>query len=83
MSDMGDAFKAMREDSIRKKQKNKEHCTKRLKMSSIPFVSYNDGVHLFVVDTFDYWPSTGLFKHRKSGKSGRGIMNLIKIIKEG
>lgn len=37
--------------------------------------------HFYVERSYDYWPRTGLFIHRKSTKRGRGVFNLIKKIK--
>lgn len=42
-------------------------------------MSNNGGIHLVIGD-FDFWPSTGLFKNRKTGKKGRGVFNLIKVL---
>lgn len=33
-----------------------------------------------MIGDFDFYPSTGLFRNRKTNKKGRGIFNLIKLI---
>ncbi len=78
---MGDTFGAMRQDSQRRRIKNLDSSTKLLIEKGIKFESKNNGIHLIVED-FDFYPSTGLFKNRKTGKKGRGVFSLIKQIQK-
>ena len=46
----------------------------------IEHTSHNKGAHLVVQETIDYWPGTGLFIDRVTGRRGRGVFNLVKMI---
>lgn len=79
MSDCGEIYKGMREESQKRKAKNLLTSTNILKEQEIKFKSMNNGVHLFIFNgEFDFYPSTGLFRSRETGKRGRGIYNLLK-----
>jgi hypothetical protein len=74
-----EVFQAMKRDKSERRQKNTESSTQILIDHAIPFESRNGGAHLIVVD-YDFWPSTGLFMHRKTKKRGRGVYKLIAAI---
>ena len=82
MGDMGDIFGAMKQHGQRKRRSNLENSTDILMENQIHFESKNNGIHLIVQNEFDFYPSTGLFKNRKTNKKGRGIFSLIKILKK-
>ena len=81
MSEVGEAFAAMKEADKVKKAANLAASTKILEELNIPFESKNRGIHLVVTgkkdELFDFWPSTGKFIARKSSVSGRGIRTLL------
>lgn len=77
MGDMGDDFNAFKKAGQQKRWRNLENSTRILKEHGIPFETYNNGIHL-KVGPFDFWPSTGLYMHSKTQKTGRGVFNLIK-----
>ena len=81
-SDIALAFKERKEASKIKKEFNQEWSTQKLIDEGISFESKNWGNHL-VVDSnqgkIDFWPSTGKFIVRQSGRHGRGIKNLLTI----
>lgn len=63
----------------------REHGQKILNENGIPFSTNNDGVHLIIPRdqfTVDYWPGTGKFNVRGTKSYGRGIYNLIDLIKQ-
>lgn len=82
MSD-GDMWRSVREDSQIKRKSNSEkslvilhdHCLPK----GIDVKKFSES-HYRVLE-WDYWPSTGKFKSLVTGKEGRGIFNLIKLIK--
>lgn len=79
MGDMGDIFKALKEDRKIKKDSNRVSSTQILEDHGIEFESKNHGVHLIITcDTgkIDFWPSTGKWTPRGE-RSGRGISKLI------
>lgn len=63
-----------------KRQENREWTTNFLIENDIPFESHNKGAHLVIGD-YDFWPGTGLFIHRPSQEKGRGIRNLMKLLR--
>ena len=77
MGDMAEVFRDMAQYKKEKRAKNTLSSTQILKNNNIKFVSKNNGAHLIVGD-YDFYPSTGLFIHRKNKKRGRGVYNLIK-----
>lgn len=83
MGDMGDDFRAMKVVSGEKKSGNKKFSTKMLSDNGIDFESKNGGVHLIVNadgPIIDFWPSTGKFICRKTGRESRGVKKLIKHV---
>lgn len=38
--------------------------------------------YFYKIGNFNYWPTTGLFMNITTGKVGRGINNLVPLIKE-
>ena len=79
MGDMGDIFRAVKQDSKDRKAYNATYGRDKLKENNIAFEELSDS-HL-KVESFDYWPSTGLFIHKKTKKRGRGVHNLIKAVR--
>lgn len=82
MSEISETYSALRNYRSIKRYQNKTSSTEILIKHEIPFVSKNNGVHLIVSNRYDYWPSTGLYINRKTGKRKRGVFNLIKEIKQ-
>lgn len=78
MSELGDDFKAWREDKRDKKENNYNRALDLLAEHGIKFERLSES-HLRIGE-IDYWPSTGLFINRKTKKRGRGIINLIKAV---
>lgn len=79
MGDMGDVFRDLTKHKKEKREENTRSSTEVLRSQGIVFESKNNGAHLIVGD-FDFWPSTGLFIHRKTKKKGRGVFNLIEKV---
>lgn len=82
MGDMGDDFRAWKQDRIAKRAANRDYGAKYLADMGVHFEAKNDGAHLIVSHAgkvFDYWPGTGKFKERE-GKWGRGIVNLMRAM---
>lgn len=44
------------------------------------WVEFNDGMHLRVNGRYDFYPTTGLYIHCKTGVRGRGVRGLIRAI---
>jgi hypothetical protein len=66
----------------KKTAQNRMFSAEYLHAMGISFVSKNGGAHLIVSHsgiTVDFWPGTGLFIGR--GLRGRGVRNLVRIIK--
>ncbi len=63
-----------------KRARNREHSTKLLVESGIPFSLHNGGAHLIVKvrhGFVDFWPGTGSWVCRSTKKQGRGVRKLI------
>lgn len=75
---MGSWFK---EESQAKRAGNRENSAKILESRNVPFLSMNSGAHLIVSyngKTADFWPGTGKYQVRGTGKYKRGVFNLLK-----
>jgi len=82
MSEIGDDFAFLKEQSMKKRKANRENSQDILEERNIKFISKNEGAHLIVTGKeglIDFWPGTGLFITRKGSKQGRGVFNLIKL----
>lgn len=82
MSELGEIFRTMRKYKKDKRKKNTNSSTLLLQSFGISFISKNNGAHL-IIGNYDFWPSTGLFIHRKTQMKGRGIFRLVELIKGG
>ena len=82
MSEIAETYNALRHYRSIKRYKNKISSTEILTKHGIPFISKSNGVHLIVSGRYDYWPSTGLYINRETGKRKRGVFNLIKEVKQ-
>lgn len=66
-----------------KKWANLESSTKILEEAGVDYTSHNMGIHLVVrfgTTIVDFWPSTGKWMPRKSGRTGRGVFNLLRYL---
>lgn len=79
MSEIGDTFKAFKEFKKKKKKNNILSSWKILIENNIKYAKGNEN-HYIIEGYIDFWPSTGLFKVRKTTISGRGVHNLLKIL---
>ena len=79
---MKEIYKAMKEDSKKKRERNRNSGPALLEKHSIVFESKNGGAHLIVEGSkgfVDYWPGTGRWSSR-TGIKGFGAKNLINAI---
>jgi len=81
MSD-ADMWETMHEESQAKKASNEKNSLAILKAKGIEVKVLNAGSRHYRVGTFDFWPSTGKFYNQKTGQKGRGVFNLIKLLKQ-
>lgn len=82
MSEIGETFEALKQMQRTKKQMNKVQSLKMLDANSIDYVGLgSDSVHVRVEERFDFWPSTGLFIDKITSQRGRGVKNLIRVVK--
>jgi hypothetical protein len=88
VTDMADDFNALksilREQSIRKRQHNRESSPQVLDRYGVEYETRNDGIHLIVRGgegngtIVDFWPGTGKWIARDATKSsGRGVFRMI------
>ena len=86
MGDMGDFWRDVKAAQKEKRAQNLAQSTELLKEHGVSFESKNFGVHLVVNGgthgPIDFWPSTGLWIVRSSGKRTRGVKRLLKFIEE-
>lgn len=79
--ELSEFYKSWGARKRKKKESNLSWSTDKLAKDGIVFDSKNGGAHLIISHNekiYDFWPSTGKFLDRSSGKYGRGIRNLYK-----
>ena len=54
-----------------------------LAAEGIEWKEFNNGMHLRINNQYDFYPTTGLYIHCKSGRRGRGVKNLIAVVNKG
>lgn len=85
MSELGDTFRAMRDDSKARRARNRAYGAAGLLAAGVRFSTRNQGDHLMIEEPgrrrIDYWPGTGLWKEASGRHSGRGINSLLKYLK--
>lgn len=81
---MKETFMLVRKQRQEKRNHNKEQSTNLLKQAEISFESKNSGNHLIIlsIPKIDFYPSTGLWIVRGVNKKRRGVLSLLKYIKE-
>lgn len=74
-------FEQHYEERKLKRANNRESSPKILQERGITFELKNNGAHLVVTHNnkvADFWPGTGKYQVRGSGKYKRGVFNLLK-----
>jgi hypothetical protein len=84
---VGSAWRTLRQRQIEHQHVAKEANTEALRAGGVFFTTHNDGLHLVVMDRWDFWPSTGRFTERKarpgqSRRRGKGVLALLQHIEE-
>lgn len=85
MDDAGSAeyWRDVRGYGKAKRASNRESSANLLREAGIEFTAMNNGAHLFVrgrSGEADFWPGTGLWTMRETGRRGRGVWRLMKIM---
>ena len=78
---MSEEWEGYREDRSKKKKQNQISSVKILKERGVPFETMNEGNGHYRIGEYDFWATTGKFIHRPTKKHGRGVFNLLKLIK--
>lgn len=81
-----EVFKILKERSKAKREENAISSTILVKEAGFEVEEKNHGLHLVVSfqgNTADFWPSTGKYIFRTKQAKGRGVFNLIKVMKRG
>lgn len=82
MGDTDEDYRAMREESKRRRAGNRARAVELLRQYGVEFAEHNSGYHLIIrrpEGEWDLWPGTGLWKNRK-GKEGRGIFSMLRAM---
>jgi hypothetical protein len=80
VSDLGELFDDYKKERSDKKMCNAIGSEEILNNNGVVYKRYTD-FH-FMVDEYNFYPSTGLYIHKKTNRRGRGIFNLLKAIKK-
>jgi hypothetical protein len=80
VSEDSDLWKDHYARSKAKRAANRESSPRFLTSRGVKYEVHNQGFHLVVEGNIDFWPGTGLWRVRNSGKQGRGVQNLANWI---
>jgi hypothetical protein len=81
-SELGETFKAFKEFKREKKLSNVENSLKFLTSLEIKHTILNAAIpHVLVCENIDYWPSTGKWRERGTGRLGRGVRCLVSHVR--
>ena len=82
MSDDGEIWEGYHQERREKKANNLEYSTNLIEewalQHKVTVMHFNGGVHLRIGTRWYFWPSTGKYLDRKTGKYKRGVRELIK-----
>ena len=81
MSD-SEMWEQHRLDGQEKRWSNKEKSLKLLKQQGIDVICVNEYSTHYKIGDYNFWPTTGVYYNQKTKDKGRGVFNLIKIIKQ-
>lgn len=81
MSEDGDIWRAIHEDRRKKRWSNNRQSLALLRSLGSEYKTLNESVSHYRVGDFDFWPTTGKFYNQRTGQKGRGVRNLIRIVK--
>lgn len=79
--DDSDMWRAHKEESQKRREFNRNSSAQILRDKGIAFDEKNLGAHLIVKHdgkVADFWPGTGKYQVRGTGKYKRGVFNLLK-----
>lgn len=77
------AFQDNKKESQERRASNRTRSTAMLQEKGIPFEKKNNGYHLIVgvkPELIDFWPGTGKWTCRSTGRAGRGVFDLIRML---
>lgn len=75
-------WKALRQERFAKRERNRESGAELLRKNGIAFTEHNGGAHLVIEpNRYDFWPGTGRWQNRETGRKGVGVRNLLADIK--
>lgn len=83
MGDMGDFWKAEREDAKVRRRKRKHDIYALLCSAGVRYSAHNDGHHLIIRShngTYDLWPASGKWRNRQTNKIRMDFRALIKRV---
>lgn len=76
----GELWAGHKEARRAKRWRNRDQSLALLRLKGIEYQCLNEAVAHYRIGEYDFWPTTGKFMHRRSGKTGRGVHNLVKLL---
>ena len=80
MADEGDFWREVKKERQEKKHSNEDSSIRLLKHRGIKYEVLSESSSHYRIGDWSFWPTTGKFYNPKTGKKGRGVRNLLKII---
>lgn len=79
MSEDGEMWAEIKKKASEKKLSNLKNSLNILMGADVMLHQFSEW-HYLVEGEWNFWPTTGKFMHKKTGESGRGVFNLLKLI---
>lgn len=80
--DMGEMWREHKKARSRKKSQNVVDSLAILEENGIDYVCLSEHSRHYRIGNWDFWPSTGKFYNFRTGEKGRGVFNLLEILKQ-
>lgn len=72
----------MKQESEERRAEHRKKAPMILTNAGVRYFVHNGGAHLVVEERIDFWPGTGKWIDRESGRKGRGVFSLIKHVRK-
>lgn len=82
MSEEGEIWAEHRKERQEKRWKNRDWSITFLVKQGIKVQCLSEPIGHYKVGDFSFWPTTGKYYNPKTGKSGRGVKNLVRELKK-
>lgn len=81
MSEDSEIWKGHKQERQKKRWRNEEQSLKILQDHGVAYETLNAAVSHYRIGDWNFWPTTGKFYNQKKAQGGRGVFNLLKVLR--